>query len=117
MASDTSGVVFANGDFRTVVRLGANPASAGDNSLVAAVASTKYRILAATLSASAASDAKFRSATTDISCLYSLPADGSSVVLPYNQHGWFETAVNEALNLNLQNAAAVGVQITYIAIT
>jgi len=95
------------------VRLGATPSASGATALVAAVAGAKYRVLAAAVVATTAVSVKFQSASTDITGTFPLGANGG-VVLPYNEHGWFETAVNEALNINLSGAVSCGVQIQYI---
>jgi hypothetical protein len=36
--------------------------------------------------------------------------------LPRNDHGWFETAANEALNVNLSAAVATGVMVDWIPV-
>jgi hypothetical protein len=113
MAHMISGTVYANGDFRTVSTAFANPASSGDNAVVAAVASNKIRVLAAKVGNSAgAVNVKFRSATTDIDALSNLNTN-IGYVLPFNQHGWFQTAAGEALNLNLSANIACGVTVVY----
>lgn len=93
--------------------LGANPAAAGDNSLVAAVAGARYRVLEVAVVTTAANNVKFRSNTTDISATFPLAANGG-IVLPFNEHGHFETALGEALQINMSAATATGVQIQYI---
>jgi hypothetical protein len=40
----------------------------------------------------------------------------TGIVLPFNPAGWFETAVNTLLNLNLSAATPVGGGITYIEV-
>lgn len=97
------------------VNLGANPASSGDNSLVAAVANAKFRVLSVAVVTTTANSVKFRSATADISATFPLAANGG-FVLPFNEHGWFETAAGEALQINMTTATATGVQIQYIRI-
>ena len=97
------------------VNLGSNPAGIGDNSLVAAVTNAKIRVLSVVVVSTSANSVKFRSATIDISATFPLAANGG-FVLPFNEHGWFETNVSEALQLNLTAAAAVGTQIQYIII-
>ena len=97
------------------VNLGANPSSSGQTQLVAAVANTKYRVLAIAIVATTANAVKFQSASNDISATFPLGANGG-IVLPFNEHGWFDTNVNEALNINMGTATATGVQIQYIKI-
>lgn len=99
---------------RTVhVNLGANPASSGANELIAAAAGTKYRILSVVVVATTAVTFKLQSASTDITATFPLGANGG-FVMPFNEHGWCETNVNEALNATLGGAVACGVQIQYI---
>jgi len=88
-------------------------ASSGSNEIVAAVAGARYRVLSAVVVSTLANSVKFLSAATDISATFPLGANGG-VVLPFNEHGWFETAVGEALNINLSVATSTGVQVHYI---
>lgn len=95
------------------VNLGASPSASGATALVAAVAGTKYRVLSVAIVTTLANAVKFQSGSTDITATFPLGANGG-LVLPFNEHGWFETAVNEALNINMGTATATGVQIQYI---
>jgi hypothetical protein len=95
------------------VNLGATPTTLGANQLVAAAAGTKYRVLSVAIVTTAANNVKFQSGSTDITATFPLAANGG-IVLPYCEHGWFETASNEALNVNLSAATATAVQIQYI---
>ena len=93
-------------------------ASNGNNTIIAAVSNKKIRVLSLSLSASAAVNVKFQSGAsgTDITGLYYLAANGS-VVLPYDPHGWLQTATAELLNLHLSSAVPVGGCLTYIEVT
>lgn len=95
------------------VNLGASPAGSGANQLIAAATNAKYRVLSVVVVATTAVSVKFQSAATDITGTFPLGANGG-LVLPFNEHGWFETNSGEALNLNLSGAVATGVQIQYI---
>lgn len=88
-------------------------ASSGANEVVAAVAGAKYRVLSVVAVATAANSIKFQSASTDITATFPLGANGG-FVLPFNEHGWCETAVGEALNINFSAATSTGVQVHYI---
>jgi hypothetical protein len=88
--------------------------SSGNNEIVAADATKRIRVLAWDLSPSAAVNAKWRTANTDITGLYYMGSIGNGNARNFNQAGWFETAVNEALNLNLSGATAVGGVVVYI---
>ena len=95
------------------VNLGATPTASGATQLIAAAAGAKYRVLSVVVVSTAANSVKFQSASTDITATFPLGANGG-LVLPFNEHGWFETAVNEALNVNMSAATSTGVQIQYI---
>lgn len=97
------------------INLAANPASIGDNSLVAAVTNGAIRVLQVALISTAANTAKFRSGTTDIGPAWDLPANGG-VVLPYNEHGWVQTNVGEALQINLTGATKVAILLQYVVL-
>lgn len=88
-------------------------ASSGANQIVAAVAGMRYRVLSVVAVATAANSIKFQSASTDISATWPLGANGG-FVLPFNEHGWFETNAGEALNVNFSAATSTGVQVHYI---
>ena len=91
--------------------------ASGNNTVVAAVASKKIRVLAANIMSSGVVNSKWQSgaAGTDISGLTYMIAN-TGIVLPFNPAGWFETAVNTLLNLNLSAATPVGGGITYIEV-
>lgn len=99
---------------RTVSRSFANATLIGNNEVVATQgASIRIRVLSVLAVATLGVTVKFQSATTDITAGFPLGNNGG-VVLPYNQHGWFQTAANEALNINLSLATATGVQLTWV---
>jgi hypothetical protein len=91
--------------------------SSGNNTLIAAVTSKKIRVLAVAFMANGTVNAKFQSGAggTDLSGLFYMVAN-TGAALPYNPAGWFETASNTLLNLNLSAAIAVGGCITYIEV-
>lgn len=95
------------------VNLAANPSSSGDTALIAASTDAIYRVLSVAVVTTLANNVKFKSGSTDISATFPLGANGG-IVLPFNEHGWFQTAAGEALNVNLGTATATGVQIQYI---
>jgi hypothetical protein len=92
--------------------------SSGNNTLVAAVASKKIRVLAYNFIGNGAVNAKFQSGAggTDLTGLKYIAAAGGGICAPYNPLGWFETASNTLLNLNLSGAVAVGGELTYIEV-
>ncbi len=91
--------------------------ASGNTQVVAAQgAGVRIRVLAVFSVANAAVSVKFQSGTTDITALFSLAANGG-FVLPYNPHGWFQTAANAALNVNLSAAVSTGVQVIWVQAT
>lgn len=115
--TDTTGAVSDAGTDRTVKYAVIDAATSGDNTLVAAVASRHIRILSAFMVASAAVTARFESGAggTALSGQMNLAAN-SGFVLPYNPHGWNETAVNTLLNLELSSAVSVDGMLTYVEV-
>ena len=92
-------------------------ATSGDNTLVAAVASRKIRVLSLWMVASAAVTVRFESgaAGTALSGQAQLAANGG-FVLPYNPLGWFESASGVLLNLELSGAISVDGGLTYVEV-
>jgi len=94
----------------------ANPSASGQSAVLAAQGTGAcIRVLSAIVVATAATTAKFQSGNNDLSATWPLAANGG-FVLPFNEHGWFQTNANEALNINLGSATATGVQIQYIVV-
>lgn len=80
--------------------------------LVTAVAGSKIRVISLTLSSSAACTVQFQSnATTDISGLFTLPADG--LAHASSEFGLFETSSGHKLNAVLTGTVSVGVTLSY----
>lgn len=98
-----------------VQRAAVAAASSGDNTLVAAVAGKRIRVLALVLVASGgANSVRLESAAggTALSGVMDLVSDGQ-LVLPYNAAGWCETVAAELLNLELSAATAVAGLLLY----
>lgn len=94
-------------------------ASSGNNEIVAAVSGRRIRVLGYVIVSSGAVNAKWRSASTDLSGAMSM-VDGEAIQAPpvpatigYIPDGWFMTAPGEALNLNLDGAVQVSGHIIY----
>lgn len=89
-------------------------ASSGDNTLIAAVASKKIRVLSLFLVSAGAVNVRFESGAsgTALTGQMNLVAN-TGFVLPYNPLGWFETASNTLLNLELSAAISVDGSIVY----
>lgn len=95
----------------------ANATAGGDTQVVAAQgAGVAIRVLAVAVLASANVAIKFRSSSTDISSTKNIAARGG-FVFPHNPQGWYQTAANEPLNINLSGASDVGCDITWIPVT
>lgn len=93
-----------------------NTSSSGDNTVVAAVAGKKIRVLAYLVGVSATQQLTWKSgAGTSLAGQLSFAQYGG-VSAPLNQIGWFETAVGEPLVLNLGQAALTGGHLTYIEV-
>lgn len=92
--------------------------SSGNNTLIAAVASKKIRVLAYNLMGNGAVNAKFQDGAggTDLTGLKYIAAAGGGICAPFNPIGWFETTANTLLNLNLSGAVAVGGEIVYVEV-
>lgn len=91
-----------------------NATTGADREIVAAVAGYKIRVLSYSVSGPAGSvvTATFKSATTAISPLISLGANGFAAEADNN--GLFQSATAEALNI--ATSATTGVRITYILV-
>jgi len=108
-------VTSAPPKYTAIARGFANPASLGANQIVAAVTGGRIRVLSLAAISAGANSVKVQSASNDISATFSLAANGG-LVLPFNEHGWFETAEGEALNLNLSAGTAVGISLQFIVL-
>jgi hypothetical protein len=90
--------------------------SSGNNEIVALVSAKKIRVLQWIVTASAAVNFKWRTASTDISGLFYAAAAGGGAGGAFNPLGHFQTASGEALNLNLSGATAVGGCLVYVEV-
>jgi hypothetical protein len=83
-------------------------ASSGDNTLVAAVAGAKIRVLSLCVISAGSVTVRFESGAggTALTGQMTLVA-GSGFVLPHNEDGWFETDASALLNLELSGAVSV----------
>lgn len=89
--------------------------SSGATSIVSAVSGKKIRVLAYNFIANGTVNVKWQSASTDKTGLKYCIAN-SGMVAGFNPIGWFETASNEALNINLSAAIAVGGELVYVEV-
>jgi len=96
-------------------------ASSGNNTLIAANATKKLRILAINFISAAANNIYITNGAGGTALWAgstnkaNFGANGG-IVLPYNPVGWFETSANTALVANLSAASAIGGSITYVEV-
>lgn len=92
-------------------------ATSGDNTIVAAVASKKIRVLSAFLVAAGTVNVRFESGAggTALTGQMNLVAN-TGFVLPFNPLGWFETGTNTLLNIELSAAVSVDGSLTYVEV-
>lgn len=92
-------------------------ATSGDNTLVAAVTDKKIRVLQVMLMAAGTVTVRFESGAsgTALSGQMELTAQ-TGFVLPYAPVGWFETASNTLLNLELSGAVSVDGLLVYVEV-
>lgn len=97
-------------------RIKIDAASNGDNQLIAAVAGKMIRVLSMFFVVAGAVNAKFQSdsggSASDLTGALPLAANGGAS-LPFNPHGWIQTAAGKKLNLNLSGAIQISGSITY----
>ena len=110
--------LIGNGNFRLIPKFAViDAATSGDNTLVAAVASKKIRVLSLWLVASAAVNTRFESGAsgTALTGQANLAANGG-YVLPFSPVGHFETASGVLLNLELSGAVSVDGSLCYVEV-
>ena len=88
-----------------------NATSFGDTQIVPAVSGKRIRVIAYAVIANATVSIKFRSGTTDITGSMRI-VEGGGIAHAYDG-GLFETAVGQALNINLSTNATVGGYVVY----
>lgn len=93
-------------------------ATNGDNTLVAAVAAKKIRVLAGSLTMTGtAVTIRFESGAGGTALTGQMtPAQGQTIPLPFCPVGHFETAVNTLLNLELGGAQSVDGWLVYVEV-
>lgn len=92
-------------------------ASSGDNTIVSADATKKIRVVSLFLVSAGTVNVRFEGGAggTALTGQMNLVAN-SGFVLPFNPVGWFETAANTLLNLELSGAISVDGSLTYILV-
>jgi len=95
----------------TVLYATINATTSGDTQIVGAVSGKRIRVIAYAVVASATVSIKFRSGTTDITGSMRV-VEGGGIAHAYDG-GLFQTAVGQALNINLSANATVGGYVVY----
>lgn len=92
-------------------------ATSGDNTIIAANATKKLRVVSAFLIAAGTVTVRFEGGAggTALTGQMNLVAN-TGFVLPFNPVGWFETAANTLLNLELSGAVSVDGSVTYVEV-
>lgn len=116
-ASNETSTVYSGTTALTPKFVPISASSSGNNTILAAVTSKKIRVLGMYITSNGTVNAKFQSGAggTDLTGLGYLIAN-AGWVLPYSPIGWFETASNTLLNLNLSAAIAVGGVLVYVEV-
>lgn len=97
---------MAYNDKPTVLNAWVTSASAGDNTLVAAVSGLSYKVLGFCTASTAAQTITFKSGTTEISGGFTISANRNINMSPVKDMAWAQTAKGEALVVNFGSAVA-----------
>lgn len=110
-----SNIAYAEGPMTAPVYAAVSVAGvqSGATVVAAAGAGKKIRVLSLSISPAAASSTLFKSATTAKTPTFTFAAAGLTQI--HSGLGLFETAANEALNVDT-GAGAVGLQLTYVVV-
>ena len=94
-------------------------AGSGDNTLVAAVAGKKIRVLSYVFVVTGAVNVRFESGAggTALTGVMNFDAAGKGISASYSPKGHFQTAAAALLNLELSGAVSVDGHLTYIEAT
>lgn len=98
-------------EFQTPTFVAISRATSG--ALVNANANKKICVVSYVLVSTSANGLKFQSANTDLTGAMAVAANGG-ISSGYSTIGHFQTAVNEALNLNMSSNAQVSGHLTYV---
>jgi hypothetical protein len=119
IAHQETGSIYQNGTAIAPAFAAISGSTSGDNTLLAAAgASNKIRVTSLYLVSAGTTTVRFESGAggTALSGAMSLVAN-TGFVLPHNPNGWFETAANTLLNMELNAAVQVSGGFSYIVVT
>lgn len=93
-------------------------ATNGDNTLIAAQAGKKLRVLSIFFTVAGAVTVRFESGAggTALTGQMNFNGPGEGIALDHNTLGWFETLEGGALNMELNGAVSVDGALTYIEV-
>lgn len=117
--SEASGQILSGSTVRVVNYLASDVGTSGSTQVIAPQgAGNMIRVLAAFAMASGTVVAKWQSTGSagtiqNLSGYVPFTVNGG-YVLPHNPHGWFQTRANEGLNLALNAAVNVGINLTWV---
>ena len=114
-----SGAIPNNGNSKNARFAFINATASGDTTLATLPAGSgarsRIRVLAVVLTTTAENTVKFKGGSADITAAFPFVALGG-MVLPFNEHGWFECAANTVLKFNQSVATPCAVQIVYTVV-
>ena len=113
---ETNVVDVPRNDSYPVKYVTVSTSSSGFTNVVVAVPGKKIKVVGYQMTANGAVIIYFASASTPISQNNYSDAAGWEISVPYSEEGYFETAINEALRINLGGAVAVSVQVQYMEV-
>lgn len=118
-AAIATDAIMQNLTARTPAYAVIDAATSGDNTIVSAQgASNKIRVYAAFLVATGAVNVRFESGAGGTALTGQMAlSTNTGFVLPFNPLGWFETAANTLLNLELSGATSVDGALTWSIVT
>lgn len=88
--------------------------TATTTSLVGATASQSTRVYRLILTCTGANTLVFKTATTAITQVFTIPSTGGILTLDFSGYWWFATNVNEALQITTTTTATVTMDLYYI---
>ncbi len=92
-------------------------ATSGDNTIVAAVAGRRLRVLGLVIVASGAVTARFEDGAGGTALTGQMQLGANGVIeYGYNPAGWFETSAGTLLNLELSAATSVDGALVYVEV-
>lgn len=92
-------------------------ATSGDNTIVAAVAGKKIRVVSLFYLAAGTVNVRFESGASGTALTGQMQHTAQTgAVLPMNEDGWFETATGALLNLELSGNVSVDGSLSYIEV-